>query len=69
MCYPHIFVNGSCDFTVKGLRNLNYDEWVEHIYYNVDNRAASDPFLKFHLMNIGLKQKSLNQGSYCVSTD
>ena len=67
MCYPHIFVNGSCDFTVKGLRNLNYDEWVEHIYYNVDNRVASDPFLKFHLMNIGLKQKALNQGSYCVS--
>ena len=67
MCYPHLFVNGSCDITVKGLSVIDYDEWVEHIYYNVDNRVPSNPFLKFQLMNICLRKKCLNQGSFVVS--
>ena len=67
MCYPHIFVNESCDITVKELCNLDYDEWVEHIYFATDNRVSSDPFLKFHLMNVGLKKKALDQGSFVMS--
>ena len=66
-CYPHIFVGGSCDITIKRLREIDYLKWVEHIYYNVDNRVALHPFLKFHLLNIGLKKRALTQGSYCVS--
>ena len=67
MCYPHVFVNGSCDITIKSQCNIDYDEWVQHIYYTSDNRVPSDPFLKFHLMNIGLKKKALNQGSFVIS--
>ena len=64
MIYPHIFVG---DITIKILREIDYLKWVEHIYYNVDNRVSSHPFLKFHLLNIGLKKRALTQGSYCVS--
>ena len=67
MCYPHIFVGGSCDITIKLLRNVDYVQWVEHVYYNVDNRVSANPFLKFHLLNIGFKKRALTQGSYCVS--
>ena len=67
MIYPHIFVGGSCDITIKRLREIDYLKWVEHIYYNVDNRVSAHPFLKFHLLNIGLKKRALTQGSYLVS--
>ena len=66
MTYPHIFVNGSCDITIKKIRS-DYLQWVEHIYFTTDNRVAAHPFLKFQLLNIGLKKRALNQGSYLVS--
>ena len=67
MCYPHIFVNGSCDITIKSQCNIDFEEWVQHIYHATDNRVPSDPFLKFHLMNVGLKKKALDQGSFVIS--
>ena len=67
MTYPHIFVNGSCDITIKKIRSIDYLQWVEHIYFTTDNRVAAHPFLKFQLLNIGLKKRALNQGSYLVS--
>ena len=67
MAYPHIFVNGSCDITIKKIRSIDYLQWVEHIYFTTDNRVAAHPFLKFQLLNIGLKKRALNQGSYLVS--
>ena len=66
MAYPHIFVNGSCDITIKKIRSIDYLQWVEHIYFT-NNRVAAHPFLKFQLLNIGLKKRALNQGSYLVS--
>ena len=67
MAYPHIFVNGSCDITIKKIRSIDYLQWVEHIYFTTDNRVAAHPFLKCQLLNIGLKKRALNQGSYLVS--
>ena len=67
MAYPTIFVNGSCDITIKALHPVPYQEWVSHIYYNVDNRVSAHPYLKFHLMNINLKKKALDQGSFVVA--
>ena len=67
MCYPHIFVNGTCDYTIKAARNLKFEDWIDHIYFCKDNRVPSHRFLKFHLMNISLRQKALNQGSFCVN--
>ena len=67
MAYPHIFVNGSCDITIKKIRSIDYLQWVEHIYFTTDNRVAAHPFVKFQLVNIGLKKRALNQGSYLVS--
>ena len=52
MAYPHIFVNGSCDITIKKIQSID---------------VAAHPFLKFQLLNIGLKKHALNQGSYLVS--
>jgi len=67
MAYPHIFCNGSCDITIKSLAPLEYEKWVQHIYYCCDNRVASHRFLQFHLLNIALRKKALNQGSFCVN--
>ena len=67
MAYPHIFVYGSCDITIKRVVEVDYLQWVEHIYFTVDNRVAAHPFLKFHLLNLGLRQRALRQGSFCVS--
>ena len=67
MAFPTVFVNGSCDITYQKLVNINYDEWVEHIYYCRDNRALNHPYLKFFLHNLGLRMKALNQGSFLVS--
>ena len=67
MAYPHIFVYGSCDITIKRAVEVDYLQWVEHIYFTVDNRVAAHPFLKFYLLNLGLRQRALRQGSFCVS--
>ena len=34
MAYLHIFVNGSCDITIKKIRSIDYLQWVEHIFHN-----------------------------------
>ncbi|XP_066926384.1 uncharacterized protein [Clytia hemisphaerica] len=67
MCYPHIFVNGACDITIKAARNLKFEDWLSHIYFCKDNRVPAHRFLKFHLMNISLRKKALDQGSFCVN--
>ncbi|XP_066920336.1 uncharacterized protein [Clytia hemisphaerica] len=67
MCYPHIFVNGTCDYTIKAARTLKYEDWVQHICYCNDNRVPAHRFLKFHLMNISMRKKALDQGSFCVN--
>ena len=40
---------------------------MEHIYHCIDNRVPAHRFLKFHLLNIGMRKKALNQGSFCVN--
>ena len=67
MAYPTVFINGTCDFTVPGLLPLTLEEFVEHIYYVTDNRVAKHPYLKFFLLNLRLRMKALNQGSYVVA--
>ena len=65
--YPTIFINGSADITIPQLVKLDYQEWVTHIYYNCDNRVSSHPFLKFFLLNLGLRMRALQQGSFIVA--
>ena len=67
MSYPNIFINGSCDITIPGLSSIKFDDWVQHIYYATDNRVAQHPFLKFHLLNLNMRHKALNQGSFLVA--
>ena len=67
MAYPHIFINGSCDFTIKKSCNIDFQQWVTHIYFCCDNRVPAHRFLKFHLLNISNRTKALNQGSFCVN--
>ena len=40
---------------------------MKHIYYNIDNRVSKHPFLKFVLLNLGLRKKALAQGSFVVA--
>ena len=42
--FSTIFINGSCDMTIPKLKSINYDEFVTHIYQNVDNRVSQHPF-------------------------
>ena len=67
MCYPSIFVNGTCDITIKKIHTIELKEWIQHLYYVLDNRVASHPFLKFHLHNILMKQRALSQGRFVVT--
>ena len=67
MAFPTIFINGTCDYTLPKLGNLGYDEFVEHIYYTGDNRVSKHPFLNFLLLNLGLRQRALQQGSFVVA--
>ena len=67
MTFPTIFINGSCDFTIANLKSVKYDEFVKHIYYNIDNRVSQHPFLKFVLLNLGLRQRALSQGNFVVA--
>ncbi len=67
MAYPTLFIAASCDITVQRLVNIDYKEWVEHIYYNVDNRVAAHPYLKFFLLNLRMRTQALSQGSFLVS--
>ena len=67
MAYPTIFINGTCDFTTPKLVTMEYDHFVEHIYFNKDNRVSKHPFLKFFLYNLGLRMKALKQGSFLVA--
>ena len=71
--FPCIFVNGSCDPTIKdrlfrSINSKNIDLWIEHIYYNQDNRVAKHPFLKFLLTNIKNKYKAFSQSDFCVNS-
>ena len=52
MAYPTIFIAGSCDITIQRLVEIDYADWVEHIYFNVDNRVPAHPYLKFILLNL-----------------
>ena len=64
MAYPTIFINGTCDFTTPKLVTMEYDHFVEHIYFNKDSRVSKHPFLKFFLYNLGLRMKALKQRSF-----
>ena len=67
MAFPSIFVSGSCDITVQRLVSVDLKEWIEHIYFNEDNRVASHPYLKFFLLNLRMRKQALSQGSFLVS--
>ena len=36
MAYPTIFISGSCDITIPKLVKLDFQDWIEHIYYSFD---------------------------------
>ena len=67
MAFPTVFINGTCDLTVPKLVTIEYEEFVQHIYYNIDGRVSKHPFLKFFLLNLGLRMKALKQGSFLVA--
>ena len=67
MNFPSIFDNGSCDITHCPLVRLDINEWIEHIYFQGDNRVTKHPFLKFFLYNLNLRKQALQQGSFLVA--
>ena len=67
MAYPTIFVNGSCDITDNKLCNVKLEEFIDHIYHNVDNRVTKHPTLRFLLLNLSLRNRALQQGSFVVA--
>ena len=67
MMAPHIFVEGSCDITIKTCRAPKLNEWLEHIYWAGDGRVAASPLLKFGLLNLKLRMDALSQGRYLVA--
>ena len=67
MAYPTIFISGSCDITIPKLVKLDVQDWIEHIYYCIDNRVCAHPYLKFFLLNLRLRRQALSQGSFVVS--
>ena len=40
MKFPTMFINGSYDVTISCLVDVKFNDFVEHIYYNQDNRVA-----------------------------
>ena len=67
MLSPDVFVDGSCDITIKRLRTPKLGEWLEHIYWAGDGRVAAQPLLKFALLNLKLRTEALSQGRYVVA--
>jgi hypothetical protein len=67
MSFPTVFINGTCDYTVAKLIEIDYDEWVEHIYFQGDSRVSKHPFLKFLLFNLSMRKKALSQGAFLVT--
>ena len=67
MAFPTVFINGSCDLTIPRLVDINFNEFIEHIYFTQDNRVSKHPYLKFALLNLCLRKQALSQGSYLVS--
>ena len=67
MAYPTIFVSGSCDITIPKLVKVDLKDWIEHIYYSMDNRVSAHPYLKFFLLNLRLRRQALSQGGFVVS--
>ena len=46
MAFPTIFISDSCDFTNPKVSKSDFKSWIEHIYFNKDNRVSSHPYLK-----------------------
>ena len=67
MLAPQIFVEGSCDITIKTCRVPKLNDWLEHIYWAGDGRVAASPLLKFGLLNLKLRTDALSQGRYLVA--
>ena len=67
MAFPTVFINGSCDITVPNVVSVNFNDFVEHIYFVQDNRVSKHPYLKFVLLNLRLRKQALTQGSFLVS--
>ena len=67
MAYPTVFMSGSCDYTDAKLHSLDFQKWVNHIYYNVDNRVSSHPYLKFFLLNLRMRLQTFKQTNFLVS--
>jgi len=67
MSFPSIFVNGSCAITHNQLVKLDYDEWLQQIYFQGDGRVSKHSHPKFFLYNLGLRKQALQQGSYLVA--
>ena len=67
MAFSTVFINGTCDVTVPKLINIEYEQFFQHIYYNIDGRVSKHPFLKFFLLNLGLRMKALRQGTFLAA--
>ena len=66
MSFPTIFINGSCDITHNPLVKIDFEEWLEHIYFQGDGRVSKHPYLKFFHYNLNLRMKALKQGYFLV---
>ena len=67
LAFPTIFISDSCDFTTPKVSKSVFEFWIEHIYFNKDNRISSHQYLKTFLLNLQLRTQALNLGSFVVS--
>ena len=65
MAYPTVFINVSCDFTAPRLVKIPFKEYIEHIYYCVDNRVSTHPFFKILSYEFAVKNAGTSTGKIC----
>ena len=66
--FPEIFVDGSADFKLCRQIEVKFDEWLEHLMWTGDQRAArhkSFPFVAFSVLQ---RRRAMSQGSFFFSS-
>ena len=66
MGFPEVFLDGSGDFNRPRLLELKIDEWLEHLMWSGDQRAARHRILCFVAFSVMQRWRAMNQGSFFV---
>ena len=67
MAFPEIFLDGRGDLTIssRGRQiSLGIDEWLEHLMWHGDHRAARHRVFCFVAFSVMQRHRAMGQGSY-----